>query len=169
MRIGPLLAAAALIALPGLARADSCASTCGAAKRTCQQAESAAFRSCHADVMTSGATGIDRRNAFHACRDAFAQAKQTCVGALHDCLNACGVPPAPGSCRATCAGQGAGCVQGAIGAGKTCAQGCATGPGRFACLMKCGQQAMAALAQCKAGLQSCLAGCGGSPSGAFLQ
>jgi hypothetical protein len=169
MRIGLVIAAAALLALPGLARADSCASTCGGAKRTCQQASSTAFRTCHADAMASSASGIDRHNAFHDCRDALAQAKQTCLGALHDCLTACSTPPPPGSCRADCTSKGTDCVQGAIGAARTCVQGCATGPGRLACLFQCGQQALTALGQCKSGLHTCLAGCQASPSGAFLQ
>lgn len=152
--------------VPRLALADGCASTCGAAKRTCQQASIAAFRSCHADVKATGTTGLDRKSALQSCRQAFAQAKQTCRSGLLDCVHACQTPP--GSCQATCVQSGSTCLQGVVSTGRTCAAACPHDATRLSCLAACGAQAKAGLEQCKSTLQTCLGGCPSSPSGAFL-
>ena len=162
-----LAAVIVALAVPRLAAAGTCASTCGSGKRICQMATVTAFRTCCGGVKSSKATGRSLRDAIHNCRDARKQARQTCVASLHDCLHACAVPPA-NSCQVDCLSQGRMCVQGVVVSGQTCVKACSAGPDRLQCLEACASQAQSDLAQCKSALQSCLQGCLGSPGGAFL-
>src|SRR5438552_5923354 len=75
-----LAALVAALAVPEVGGAGTCASTCGAEKRTCQLATVTAFRTCRADVRASRATGLSRRDAIRNCRGAMRQAHQMCVG-----------------------------------------------------------------------------------------
>jgi len=162
-----LAALVAALAVPEVGGAGTCASTCGAEKRTCQLATVTAFRTCRADVRASRATGLSRRDAIRNCRGAMRQAHQMCVASLRDCLDGCAMPPAS-SCQAACGIQGRTCVQGVISAARACLGACSPGAGRLQCVEGCTTQAQFGLAGCRSTRQSCLGACVGSPGGAFL-
>jgi len=151
---------------PNPVRADSCSSTCGAAKRTCSQAASAAARTCREAARQ--ATDRDaRRAAAAACRDALHATQTTCVADLHDCLDACHAQP-PSSCEADCARAQVACLQGVVSTGHDCIVGCRTSSDHRGCIAQCTAQAKSGLDACKSAAQTCRAACPSSPSGAFI-
>jgi len=163
-----VLAGVVVLGTTVAARASECEATCGGAKRTCQNAAATANRTCKAALKS--AVPQDRHDAAKTCRDAFKAAKEQCVAAIHDCLDVCHNPPAPGSCAAGCQLDARICVKHVIADGKSCLQSCkgTKGPDRLACVTQCGAQGKAGLDACAATRTQCLAGCPASPSGAFV-
>jgi hypothetical protein len=152
-----------------VARAQTCASGCGAEKRACVQAARIDKLACKVACREAGATaGLGA--CLRSCTGAFRDAKTTCRDDHTGCRTDCSSPnpPADPACPGSCGGLLGQCARGVAAQAHDCVKGCRTAPDRRLCLEGCADTAGAGRATCAADFATCRAACGGSPSTAFV-